>query len=58
MKKTKTKLNLKEKIVLASFLSVIPKIIDIWQRESPNVGLDVFLLSIYEKNKKGVKTNG
>ena len=50
-KKTKDKLSLKKKFALALFMECVPMIIDLWKRSAPDVSLDEFLLSEYEKEK-------
>lgn len=53
-KKNKVKMSLKEKLVFSSFMSVCPKIIDMWKSSNSNVGFDEWLLNIVENYKKGV----
>lgn len=46
-------MSLKEKVVTATFLSVVPKIIEIWERETERkISFDAFLMNIYNNHKK------
>lgn len=46
-------MSIKEKVVTATFLSVVPKIIEIWERETAKeITFNEFLMNIYKKNKE------
>ena len=52
-KNKKNKLSVREKIAVAAFMESVPRIIDLWKQEAPDVPLDVWLLSVYNETKEG-----
>lgn len=57
-KKKKSNFSFKEKLLLGTFMTIVPKLISIWQENNSQVGFDEYLLSIIDnyKNQKGGNT--
>lgn len=53
--KNKSRFTFKESVTIPIFMSLIPKLIALWQEKKPNVAFDIFLLECVEEYNKNFK---